>query len=73
MLPSNKAFLTSARRKWMAKTFQGFFLLMAAGTVGETFLKLTLAWKSAMIGLGLGAFVMGFLFSKADSLGQEEP
>jgi hypothetical protein len=67
MSSTKETFLTKARKSWMVKTFQGLFLLMAAGAVGESFLKLALAWKLVVIGAGLGAFIMGFLFAKVET------
>jgi len=65
------AFLTKTRKEWMAKTFQGLFLLMAAGVVGETFLKLALLWRLVVIGAGFGAFVGGLICAKSDAPGSE--
>ena len=67
----DKAFLTKGRKRWMAKTFQGVFLLMAAGAVGDTFLKLTLIWRLVVIGAGFGAFIGGLICAKSDTLGSE--
>jgi hypothetical protein len=72
MSTTKKALLTKARKKWMARTFEGLFLLMAAGTVGDAFLKFTQVWRLVVIGLGFGAFVAGFLFAKTDASGEEE-
>ena len=68
----DKAFLTKGRKGWMAKTFQGLFLLAAAGTAGESFLKLSLTWRLVVIGVGLGAFVIGLICAKADVSGMKE-
>ena len=72
MSTKGKTFLTKGRKKWMARTFQGLFLLAAAGTAGESFLKLLLVWRLVVIGVGLGAFVAGLMCAKTDISGSEE-
>jgi hypothetical protein len=59
------AFLTKSRKKWMAKTFQGLFLLAAAGVAGESFRRISFAWRLAVVSGGVGAFVIGLICAKA--------
>jgi hypothetical protein len=72
LLMSNPVFLTKSRKKWMARTFQGLFLLAAAGAAGESFLRLSFAWRLVVVGVGFGAFTAGLIFAKADTPGNEE-
>lgn len=60
-------FLTKPRQKWLARTFQGLFLLAAAGVAGESFLRISFAWRLVVIGVGFGAFVAGLISANADT------
>jgi hypothetical protein len=64
MSSAKGTFLTKSRKEWMAKTFQGFFLLAAAGVAGESFRRISFAWRLVVIGVGFGAFAAGLIFAK---------
>jgi len=65
-------FLTVARKKWMARTFQGLFLLVTAASVGDTFLKLSDFWRFILIVLAAFAFGLGLYFSQANTKRETE-
>ena len=63
--------LGRAREKWLARSFQGLFLIASAAAAGEAFLKLPLAWRWALVSVVIVSFVLGLYFAKADA-GEEE-
>ena len=60
-------FLNKPRQKWLARTFQGLFLLAVAGALSESFLKLPLAWRLVVVGGGFSVFMAGLIYAKADA------
>lgn len=63
---AKKRFLNAARQKWLARSFQGLFLIAAAGAAGEAFLKFPLVGRVGLTCVVLLSFALGLYFAKAD-------
>ena len=64
---SKKRFLNRARQRWLARSFQGLFLVASAGAAGEVFLRLSVGWRWALVAVVVVAFVLGLYFARADT------
>jgi len=59
-----KKFLTTARRKWLAKFLQNVALVLLAGMAGgELFLKISLEWRLVFLGAFVISFLAGLIFA----------
>lgn len=70
MRMSKTRFLTTGRRRWLARSFQGLFLIAAAGAAGEAFLKLPLGWRGVVVGVLVVSFLLGLYFATAETNGE---
>ena len=69
---ANPVFLNKARRKWLARTLQGAFLIGSAAVVGEPFLKLSWVGRILLFGALIISFGLGLFFAKADAAKDQE-
>ena len=70
MSTNRAAFLTRARKIWLASFFKNATVVIVAGIAGsEVFLKLPLFWKIVLVLSAVVGFLVGLIFATEDSKG----
>jgi hypothetical protein len=69
---AKKRFLTREREKWLARTFQGLFLIACASAASEAFVKYPLAGRGTLVAVVAVSFFVGLYFARAELTERKE-